>query len=371
MQTRELIAKLVGVHHATLLSDIVAAPFGDIDLYVPPDFFPQAIKCVEDEGYTITHKDPCSAVYSRFENGTMYMVDLLCDFNVYARAGPSLRLSPKGSASLVQSVVLNSCFKGLCLNRRAKIPFIQTHWAEFKSFLMDGDNFESHQVLSAGSKNETAKGFFNHMARASFCKRLIASLRYRWSVLGTGVSLAFIGPDGSGKSFIIDKLRPIGPTSFVYMGDWFFAFQRLYTLLLKIPSPWNRFLYGIYFIENLIRYGKVLLLRFLGHIVLIDRFPGTNRNVIHKGLLQKINKAVFAFFPKPDLLVLLEASPDVVYKRKQELSVQEIAQIQEALRVMLKGERHVVLNTEALDETLNSLLAAAYACRDVKKKKSV
>ncbi len=368
MQTRELIAELVDVYHVTLLSDMDAAPQDDIDLYASPAVFEQIEERVRQGGYTLTHKDPDNVVFFRFENGTMYMIDVLRDFNVYARVASYLRLSPKGCAALEKSTTLHACFKALCYNKRAKIPFVQKHWDIFSQFLGEGRNFESAVPFVTAPCKESAETFFNRMAKALFWRRLIASVRYRWRVLGTGVSMAFIGPDGSGKSFIIDKLRGMGPTATVYMGDWFFVFQRLYTCLLKIPSPWNRFLYGVYFIENIVRYGKVLLLRFMGRMVLIDRFPGTNRNVIHKGLLQRINRAVFSVFPKPDLLVLLEAPPSVVYKRKQELSIQEIDQIQKELRVMLTGTRHVVLNTEALDETLNKLLAAAYACRDTKKK---
>ena len=82
-----------------------------------------------------------------------------------------------------------------------------------------------------------------HKARMSLCQKLIC---YK-EIFGTGRSIAFIGPDGSGKTTIIDKLSlGITPSRKVYMGDCFFCFQSLYNFFMKIRTPYNRFVYLFY-----------------------------------------------------------------------------------------------------------------------------
>ena len=94
--------------------------------------------------------------------------------------------------------------------------------------------------------------------------------------------------------------------------------------------------------------------------MLIDRFPGTGRNIVNGGALAWINRFVFLAFPKPDVLAMLYAPPNVIHKRKQDLSARDIGVTQDRLLTLLAGTRHLVLNTERLDESLNTLLSAFY-----------
>ncbi|MDE3059509.1 MAG: hypothetical protein KGJ06_00675 [Pseudomonadota bacterium] len=347
--------KLMAEHGCRLHSDVGPVP-ADIDLYVPPAQMEGAAALLISEGYVLTGRNIFQRVYRRFEGGQLFILDLISDFNVYTQHLSLLRLSSVGNERLSRSPDLHRCFKYVCFRRRDKIAFIESHHRELAAFLKDGKNF----ARISPALHEAAEGSAMDVF-AAVKSSFLGWLQPRLAMLGNGYTMAFIGPDGSGKSFFIEKLRRIGVTRTLYMGDWFFLAQRFYNLLMKIPSPWNRFIYGFYIIENYLRWLHVCGLRFLGRIVLIDRFPGTSRNVVHDGLLNRINQFIFRIFPKPDLLVLLHASPEIVHQRKQELSVESIARIQQQLRVLLADTRHVVLDTERLDESLNRVLAAAYA----------
>jgi hypothetical protein len=358
-QIVEVLCHRFGAHP---LSHVRTAP-ADIDIFLPPEQADAARAFVCQEGFIITRAIKGQTVARRFEDGgKLFILDLLSDFNVYTDYLPSLKLSAKGSLTLGHNPDLHACFKALCFNARHKLPAVETQWVALTLFLTTPSNFLKMPRALKRIAPRGAAALFSYLSQISFLSRFLGRLRFRAQAVGTGCSLAFIGPDGSGKTFFIDKMRGIGPTSVVYMGDWFFTFQKLYTYILEnVPSPWNRFLYPVYFVENLIRQAKVSGLRFVGKIVLIDRFPGTNRNLRNDGALFTLNRLTFRCFPKPDWLIFLYAPPEVIYQRKQELSVPEITELHKKIQLVLGGERHCVLNTLELDESLNHLARLAFA----------
>ena len=368
MQTTAVIKHLICACNCHLLSEISSAP-QDIDVYVPLSEFPKVHKFLGGEGYVLTSENTFQSVYRKYENGNLFILDLISDFNVYTQLLPSVKLSAEGNKQLGQSMELSRCFKYFCYRRTDKIPYLEEHQDAFGKFLENKNNFQLISLKVRQAARSAVQKLFGSLRKShpifsfksqSYLQVGAPWLNLRWKLLGTGYSIAFVGPDGSGKSFFIEKLRPIGVTKTLYMGDWFFYFQKLYKLLLRIPSPFNRFLYLFYGIENYGRVVKVFFWRLLGRIVLIDRFPGTNRNIITPGILASLNQFIFNIFPKPDLIVLLYAPPHVIHKRKQELSLVEIKKIQEKLKTLLSNTKHIIVNTEQLDESLNLLLAHVY-----------
>ncbi len=372
MLTKNLMDKLVAECGCVLHSTVGPFP-PDVDVYAPMAQFEKAKAMVSLEGYVPTQQKAYQAIYRRFEGGQMFIIDMIVDYNMwieYTLLRASLRLSTAGNDRLGRSHTTYKCFKYFCDCQSNKLRQIETHLDKLSAFLKDERNFifisQHLRQAAAGQLADVLRTVDTPNIHTLFLPRLlmynvIGWLRLRWDNLGKGCSIAFVGPDGSGKSFFIKKLKPIGFTRTVYMGDSCFACQNFYNLILKIPSPYNRFIYGFYIIENYLRLLRVAILRFLGANVLIDRFPGTNRNIVHGGALGRINRFIFRIFPKPDMLVLLDAPPEIVHQRKQELSVQEIGRIQNQLRTLLKGTRHMVLDTEQLDISLNALLAVVYA----------
>jgi hypothetical protein len=369
MNIYSVCATLVKTYGCALHSDIVSQP-ADIDVYVPLSCSKAVADFVHAQGFILTGCNPSQRVFRRFESdGTLYILDLLSGFDVYLQGVHALQLSPLGNIRIGASQRLHKCFKYLCLQATDKVDYLAANRGELADFLCDSANFLwiSSTVVNAarGSPQDLLAAMRRPVPDWRWLGSLAAhawrqSLLGRVKRLGTGFSLAFVGPDGSGKSFIIERMRAVGETRVIYMGDWFFALQGLYNHLLRIPSPWNRFVYLIYPLENYFRYLKVAIWRLLGRIVLIDRFPGTNRNIVQLGLLGRLNALTFKMFPKPDLIVLLHAPPEVVFSRKQELTVDEIADIQAELRRALSKTRHLILDTEDLDRSLNRLLAEIY-----------
>jgi len=360
---------LVITYGCVLHSDIVSQPL-DIDFYVPPSSSQAVANFVQEQGFILTGCNPSQRVFRRFESdGTLYILDLLSGFDVYLQAVHVLQLSHLGNTRIGASQTLHKCFKYLCLQAKDKVDYLAANQGELADFLCESTNFIwiSNTVIRA-ARNSPKELLRVMRCPAADC-RWFSSLAVhvwrdlllgRFKRLGSGVSLAFVGPDGSGKSFIIERMRHVGETRVIYMGDWFFAFQTVYNHLLRVPSPWNRLVYMIYPLENYFRYIKVVTWRLLGRIVLIDRFPGTNRNIVQRGLLGRLNALTYKMFPKPDLIVLLHAPPEVVFSRKQELTVDEIADIQAELRTALSKSQHLILDTEDLDRALNLLLAEIY-----------
>ena len=105
---------------------------------------------------------------------------------------------------------------------------------------------------------------------------------------------------------------------------------------------------------------KIKFWNVLGYDVFIDRFPGTNTPVTLKGLAKIINRMIFNCTPKPHLFILLDASPDVVFSRKAELTIDQISMIQESQKKILSKSSHIVIDTEDLDTSLNFLLREFY-----------
>ncbi|MBW7567706.1 hypothetical protein KIF53_14955 [Chromobacterium subtsugae] len=348
-----------------LLSEIGPAP-ADIDIFVPIEHRDAVARKVEAYGFIRCGVDHGQLDYRLYEDGKLYILDLLSEFQVYTRYITCLKLNNNGNEAIGKSPVLHKAFKYLCLNRIDKFDFVQQHITQIAAFLRETSNFE---WLHPKVLNSAASGSAEALIQVFACSllgrytsrdfiraKLINPILMRYKRIGRGLSIAFVGPDGSGKSFIIDKLSQAASSKQIYMGDWFFFFQKFYSFLIKIPSPYNRVVYLIYPIENYLRTLKVLFFRSIGKLVLIDRFPGTNRNVVHQGVLGKINRITFKIFPKPNLIVLLLARPEVVYARKQELTVEEIREMQNQLQLLLKDTPHLFLDTEQLDPALNQLL---------------
>lgn len=360
MDIKTCISSLLSLPSVVLLSEVGPAPH-DVDFYVPATSFPKAIEICCEFGFIRSSRfSPVHCVLRKFEDGKLYILDLVADFNLYTGHLPDFRLTDFGSSNVGNSGVLAKGFKYLCYKKIEKIAHDDLMQAKLLCFLKDPRNYVCAQLVKNAPRLETVGEAAQWMRKYSLWGTIGQRLKSYGRLLGTGKSFAFIGPDGSGKSFFIEHLKAIGPVKIGYMGDYFFPLQKFYNLIMKISTPYNRWVYAFYVVENLLRSVKVRFFKFLGYIVLIDRFPGTNRNADKLGGLGTLNHLTFAFMPKPDVFVLLLARPEVVYSRKQELSLAQIASLQAALVELIKSYKHVLLDTEQLDESLNTILKMVY-----------
>lgn len=360
MNTASICAALEEQFGARLLSLVKAAPPSDIDIYLEASKLAAAEAYLNAQGYINTGRAAGQSVFRRYENnGEFYVLDLMTDFRCYQQFASGFVLTESGHTAIGQSASLHRAIKALFTGQSDKLTTCLAEYPdELKNFLATAANFTKIPAQLAGV--QTAPGMIAALHGGplqQFINRQQLRLRHLLKRLDKGKTIALIGPDGSGKSFFIEKLKPIGETKTIYMGDFFFVLQPIYNALMKIPSPYNRFVYLLYPIENFLRWLKVRLLRLGGKIVLIDRYPGTNRNIAQTGTLKRLNDLTFRFFPRPDILVLLLARPETVYARKQELNIAEITKMQTELQKLIAPCRHIVLDTEQLDVSLNRLLA--------------
>ncbi len=154
-----------------------------------------------------------------------------------------------------------------------------------------------------------------------------------------GMWIAFLGPDGVGKSAVIDRLRPVYGTHMSHPRCFHFRphfrtqgvngapvlqphaeaprclFISLCKLVYWLADCWAGYLFTIRRVKR--RSGVVLFDRYYPD-VLVD--PLRYRLPV-KSL--QFARWLTAFFPRPDLYVLLDAPAEVVQCRKAELTPEE------------------------------------------------
>lgn len=153
----------------------------------------------------------------------------------------------------------------------------------------------------------------------------------------TGLSICFLGPDGSGKSSIISTLlskqlpfrrhdyfhlTPLKPSNSLVEKPNIPSRNNEYPFIISfIKLIYYFFMYNISWLINI--YPK----KIQSSLVIFDRYyddllidPARFR---YKGSV-KIIQFVKRIIPSPDIYFILTASPDIIFKRKQELSKKEI-----------------------------------------------
>jgi thymidylate kinase len=161
-----------------------------------------------------------------------------------------------------------------------------------------------------------------------------------------GVSVAIMGPDGAGKTTLINDLctaLPF-PTRVVYMGLTGGRLPRADAL--RVP--------GLVLATRLLvlwaRYGVGLYHRARGRIVLFDRYTldGKVPSGAQLTALGRLSRRVQAVaVPRPELLLLLDASGATMHSRKGEYDPVQLEEWREAYR-KLRGHGRVlqVVNAE-------------------------
>lgn len=144
---------------------------------------------------------------------------------------------------------------------------------------------------------------------------ILAGARRRWRE--RGVAVAVIGPDGAGKTTLVEALRrelPLG-VDVLYMGLTGGRLPRADAL--RIP--------GLVLASRLailwVRYGVGLAQRLRRHVVVFDRYvlDGTVPSGAALGPLARASRRLqAAACPRPDLVLLLDASGGTLHRRSGE-----------------------------------------------------
>ena len=170
--------------------------------------------------------------------------------------------------------------------------------------------------------------------------------------------VCLLGPDGCGKTTIRRILQKVPRVKYFYYGDWEYMLQPLYSFILKrAKQPFKRIVFIGYTFENIARLFAIFLYAVLGFYVVLERQPGSKiPRVGSSGWVRVLHEIYFKFFQIGQPF-LIEVPSDVILKRKQELSSQEIINHYESLE-NLTGSRCIKLpnNSKILDKSINPIL---------------
>lgn len=210
----------------------------------------------------------------------------------------------------------------------------------------DAECFDKHYstfcqyVLHQSKQNNTLS------KRSSQCWYNISRMLPLRFLNPTGMDIALLSPDGGGKTTILNALREYEVSSFSgierkYVRPGLFQNIGQYKPNAKPemtdnPNPhgrkpdgtiksWIRFL--IYLVDFTIGYYlKVVPLKWQRKLVVFDRYYYdyfVDMYRYHYSLPQWVPHFFSAIIPKPEITFILYASPEVLYQRKRELTLEE------------------------------------------------
>ena len=187
---------------AILHGKIDPAP-GDIDYFVNEKSINNAASFLKEQGFTLTNVNGKFGhyVFRRFENeGQLYIVDLMSDLNVMLEASPHFILTKEGSDYIGTDLSMYKELKNLTKKRIDICQFKNS----FPQLFIEGKYIKI--FLNREDKALNKISMLKEKTTLSWFYFRIKYLRYLDKVY-SGKRVAFVGPDGSGKSFIIDKLH--------------------------------------------------------------------------------------------------------------------------------------------------------------------
>jgi thymidylate kinase len=177
---------------------------------------------------------------------------------------------------------------------------------------------------------------------------------------GRGVMMTFSGVDGAGKSTILGEVRDLlqqkyrrkvvvlrhRPSLLPILSAWRYGKEEAEKkCVASLPRKGNNkshvsslvrfgYYYSDYLLGQLFIYGKYIL---RGYVVLYDRYyfdfivDGKRSNIL---LRPSFIRTLYRFVYKPQLNVFLYATPEVILKRKQELTADDITRLTEHYKTL-------------------------------------
>ena len=195
-------------------------------------------------------------------------------------------------------------------------------------------------------------------------------------VLPTGFTIAFLGPDGSGKSTIIEGLKnrqlPFRRVDYFHLKPIVKKGGSEDSGVVSNPHASNPYAalksYGklVYFIYqyNSGWLKNIFLLKRKSSLIIFDRYYDdllVDSKRYRYGGSKFVANIVKFFIPRPALYFVLTADVDIIYGRKQEVSKEELNRQLNEYSYLVDGKRYLGIDVsktpnEIIDEIYNVLM---------------
>jgi thymidylate kinase len=193
------------------------------------------------------------------------------------------------------------------------------------------------------------RDLLNHRPSISASDRWIRRIK-RWLKPDCGLHVVFLGPDGVGKSTVIESVRDHLSEAFLRTDYFTFAPSlipqklqpekktphelppRSYQASL-LKAAWWSVCYTLGY-QATVRPAKARASFVMNHRYLLDAMVD-RRRYRYSGP-QWLLKAIWAISPKPDLIILLDADPQIIWARKKEVALEETIRQRDGYRGLVE-----------------------------------
>lgn len=367
IQIKKALADIGAVHLRGILTQDA-----DLDFFVCPEKAGDIVETLLSQGFFKVRDNDGKIQLQKILPEEVVRIDLVLTFDYIFETVPSVRMRQEFlDAYLSNPAELEVDFNALryLFMERKQKKYLR-YLTENRQEIIERDSFKRPLNINPFRNNISSESILDRVARSSKINvfpflKLTHQIRYfgrqfrkGLSVFGSGMSVAVIGPDGSGKSTVVGYLKQTPWARSVYMGSNDYLFGNVYSKVSKrsfLPFRVGKFL-AIY-LENWLKVGRIYLHKLRGKTIYLDRYP-SYQHFLQKGKIRWLFDLFYGkLFPKPSVVIILSCSEDMIIRRKNELTAQEIRMIYQAFKNYFGDSQNVYwIENGDLNKTVGEVL---------------